>query len=79
MKFKNPVNGRIENVKNAFLWCLLFGPFYLFYKHAWLHAIIAIFLILLGKGLAWLIYPFFAHGIAVKRYRQKGWEEIWEN
>ena len=78
MRFRNPNNGRIEVVKNAFLWCLLFCPIYLLYKRVWLHAIICLILLDATEGLVWLIYPFFAHNIVVKRYRKRGWEEIYE-
>ncbi len=76
MNFRNPKNGRIEAVKAAFLWCLLFGPLYFLYKRVWLHAIISLILIYPTDGLSWLIYPFFAHRIVVKQYLKSGWQEV---
>ncbi|MBK6895419.1 MAG: DUF2628 domain-containing protein [Alphaproteobacteria bacterium] len=76
MKFRNPISQRIEVVKEAFLWCLLFGPIYFLYKRAWLHAIISLLLLFPTGGVSWLIYPFFARRIVVKQYKKKGWQEI---
>lgn len=38
--FRNPINGYVEQVpKRAWLWTLIFGPFYLLLKSVWVHAL----------------------------------------
>ncbi len=72
MKFMNPSNNYIEEVKNAGLWTLVFGFFYLAYKGAWLAAIIAFGLAIFTGGISWFVFPFFASRSVEKSYLQKG-------
>ena len=74
MKFKNPMNGYIVEVKYSFLWTLLFGPLY-FAKHgAWKHFVISF--LIMWFGIPWFIYPFYARDIIRDAYLSKGWREI---
>jgi hypothetical protein len=81
--FRNPHTGYTVQVRKraAFWLTFLFGPFYLAYKEAWLHAginLIASILVSIVFGLpilVMLIYPFFAYRIIVDSYRRKGWIE----
>lgn len=78
IKFQNPTNGYIEEVNkfNSGVWTLLFGCFYFMFKGIWVHALISFVLAIITGGISWLIYPFFAGGIVVKNYRQRGWIEV---
>jgi hypothetical protein len=76
MKFQNPANGYVEETKDAWLWCLLFGCIYFAVKGIWTHAIAAAVLAILTVGLSWLIYPFFANDIVRTHYLRKGWVEV---
>lgn len=79
VKFRNPSNGYVEEVPPyAWVWCLLFGLFYLIYKSAWVHALISLGLALLTSGISWLIYPFFVRSILINSYRRRGWIEVTE-
>ena len=74
--FKNPANGYTETLSVPFLWCLLFGCFYLAYKGAWVAACMAFVLAIVTGGFSWLIFPFFARGLVRKSYLQRGWIEV---
>jgi peptidoglycan/LPS O-acetylase OafA/YrhL len=75
MAFRHPHNGHVVTVRHPFLWCFLFGCFYLAKHEAWSAAIIAFFAAMFTLGLAWMIYPFFAKGIIRNAYLRKGWTE----
>ena len=75
MRFKNPVNGHIEESTVPFLWCFLFGGFYFLFKGAWIHFFIAWGLAMFTFGLSWFIYPFFASAAIRSTYLRKGWVE----
>jgi hypothetical protein len=79
--FKNPVTGTVVRLSRVGAWwcTFIFGCFYLAYKEAWLHAGIALVLMLIIGPLAWLgwfVYAFFAYRIIVDTYRRKGWVEV---
>ena len=76
MKFKNPLNGYVEEVSSVWLWVLLFGTIYFAVKGVWTHALVSFVFALLTAGISWLIYPFFASGIMRKYYLKKGWVEV---
>lgn len=75
MTFRHPSNGHTVTVRHPFFWCLLFGGFYLMKHDAWSAACIALGVSVLTGGLAWLIYPFFAHRILRNSYLRRGWLE----
>lgn len=56
--------------KNSFLWCLLFGCFYFMVRGIWTHAVISILLAIITYGISWLIYPFFAKKIAMNHWKK---------
>jgi hypothetical protein len=74
LSFRNPANGYTGGVWNAValvsaLWLHLFcGK-----GNIWTHAAAALLLALLTAGFSWLIYPFFARGIAEKHHLRAGW------
>jgi hypothetical protein len=76
MRFENPVNGYVEEVRYAPLWCLLFGCIYFAVKGVWTHAIAALLLALVTAGISWLVYPFFATEIMRTHYLRRGWIEL---
>jgi hypothetical protein len=73
VRFRNPMNGYVEEVGHAGFWCLIFGFFYLAYKGAWTAAAIGFGLAIITGGLSWFILPFFARGMVSKGYLQRGW------
>lgn len=74
--FVNPSNGYTEKGGTGFswLWMLLFGPIFLAVKGCWRHVFIYFILVPSTLGIAWLIYPFFAHRIVDNAYRRQGWQ-----
>jgi hypothetical protein len=76
IKFRNPVNGYIEETKLAWLWCLLFGSIYFAVKGIWTHAVAAFLFAWLTFGISWLVYPFFATKIIETSYLRKGWQQV---
>ena len=79
MTFKNPANGHRETVSGyTWLWCLLFGPFYFAYKGIWKHVAISLVLAIFTADLSAFIYAFFAKGIVIDSYRNKGWTEVYD-
>ncbi|WP_051202942.1 hypothetical protein [Desulfovibrio aminophilus] len=72
-RFVNPANGYTEAVDKPFLWCLLFGSFYLAFKGAWSHALISFALAIPTCGASWLVYPFFAGSVVRTSYLRRGW------
>lgn len=76
MRFKNPANDYVEEIKNAPLWCLLFGCIYFAVKGVWTHAVAALLLAILTAGLSWLVYPFFATQVMRTSYLRRGWIEL---
>jgi len=74
--FKNPDNGYVESSSVPFLWNFLFGSFYYAYKGVWSHFFISWAVAICTLGLSWFVYPFFAKGIIIKRYNQRGWEQL---
>ena len=76
LKFRNPVNGYVEDSPHPWLWCLLFGVFYFGYKGIWMHVVLGMLAGLVTSGISWLIYPFFARMIITKHYLSKGWTQV---
>lgn len=75
VRLRNPANGYEEVVDKAWLWCLLFGCFYLAYKSAWMPAVIAGLLsLMLTPFIVWPIFAFFARSLVVKSYLRRGWK-----
>lgn len=87
MKFRNPVNGHIEEKSLPALWVLLFGALYFLVSGIWIHALImlvvaislyaamgapATILVILMN----LIYCAFASTIVESYYLRKGWEKV---
>ena len=75
-RFLNPSNGYEENVGQAWLWCLLFGPIYFAAKNIWLHAATSLLLAIGTGGISLFIYPFFANAIVRKHYLRNGWVPV---
>jgi hypothetical protein len=82
LKFTNPANGYVEQVKAPVLWALLFGPLYFFSKGAWqagivLFAVAWIAIALTGYGaiVVWLGAALMAADIVKKGYLRRGWLE----
>jgi hypothetical protein len=71
--FKNPQTKKIESVSFAWLWTLLFGPFYFSFKAIWTHAIFSLVLAIVTSGFSIIFYPFFAKKILQTSYNKKGW------
>lgn len=79
MKFKNPLNGHVEEViKNEWVWVFLFGVFYFAAKKVWSHVLIGSVCVILTEGISWVIYPFFTKIIMRNHYLREGWIEIYE-
>lgn len=74
--FRNPVNGYVEEATLPWLWCALFGCFYLGFKGAYFHAVAAGFLAFFTAGFSWLVYPFFAKHIVTQSYLRRGWQQV---
>jgi hypothetical protein len=74
--FKNPANDHEEDCRGAFLWCFVFGPFYLGYKGLWGWAFLSILAAVATFGLFWLILPFFVEPALRKHFLHKGWKEV---
>lgn len=70
----NPSNNHRISTDLAFLWCILFGCFYLLYKGLWGHAILAFFLAGVTAGISWLIYPFLAKSLIINHYMKAGYQ-----
>lgn len=71
--YQHPTSGRIEPVKLAWLWTLLFGVFYFAYKGVWGHAAFSIIAALATFGISWLIYPLFAGHAVRSHFERSGW------
>ncbi len=76
MRFKNPLNGYVEEVTAPWLWTLLFGTIYFAVRGVWTHAVVSLIFAVCTAGISWLIYPFFATGIFRRYYLQKVWIEV---
>ncbi len=76
MRFRNPATGQIVVISDAFLWTLLFGPFYWAKHEAWLGFVVSVLAALATFGVSWLIAPFFARFVLRYRYLSNGWEEF---
>ena len=74
LKFYNPANNAEEEISKAWVWCLLFGPFYFAYKGVWPHAILSLFIAVVTGGISWLVYPFFTQRVMEKYYLHNGWQ-----
>lgn len=77
-KFVKPENNyQVTNGGTfAWLWCLLFGPFYFATKRNWTMVFIGLFCGLFTLGLSWLIFPFFVYHINRKELLMRGFKEI---
>lgn len=69
-----PYTNKEISLENAFLWSLLFGPFYFARKGLWDSALLALLLTVISGGISVLIYPFFTERIIVETYLKKGWK-----
>lgn len=76
MKFRNPANGYVEEVRWAGFWTFMFGFLYFAVRGVWTHAVTSLVLAGLTFGFSWVIYPFLAGGILRRHYMRMGWEEI---
>tara|TARA_B100000405_G_scaffold293816_1_gene246391 strand:+ start:96 stop:344 length:249 start_codon:yes stop_codon:yes gene_type:complete len=77
-KFKNPRNDKdIQTASGiAWLWFLIFGPWYFLYKGIWKHFFLSTFIGIGTLGFGLLIYVFFINEITRKSYEDSGWIEI---
>lgn len=77
MWYKNPKNGDIKSVGGlAWLWCLLFGPFYFLFKGNIMHFFLSLIGIVVTWGISHIIYPFFVYSINKNWYIHHGWAEV---
>jgi ribosomal protein L37E len=76
LRFQNPTNGHIEEIRNPGLWSFLFGFFYFAVHGIWTHAVAGLLLGVPTIGLSWLIYPFYAEGIVRRHYLKLGWTDV---
>ena len=81
-KFKNPANDTVYQISDAWLWSLLFGPFYYVAHGAWATAVIylgaAIVLAptIIGVVIVWLVGAALAEQMIANSYLRKGWIEV---
>ena len=68
MKYYNP--------ETAWLWCLLFGPFYWLARENYKHFVMSALLVFVTGGLSLIVYPFFANQINLRRYRRDNWHDM---
>ncbi|MBT6432203.1 MAG: hypothetical protein HOK97_16495 [Deltaproteobacteria bacterium] len=71
--FKDPETGLLHSIDKAWLWTLLFGPFYFAVKRAWLHAVIFFVFSIFIPGFLNLVYAFTAQRFLRDLYNKKGW------
>jgi hypothetical protein len=88
MIFENPQNGYKEEVSRlTWLWCFLFGGFYLMYKGLWAHVfiffgvIVGLAIITGGPGamvapILWIAYAITTPGILKSKYLRMGWKLV---
>lgn len=87
MRFINPANNHVEDKSMAWLWTLLFGPFYLMANGLWVAALswlgIAVLLFAsMGEPAVLLllivlvIYAALAPSMVKTAYLRKGWKEV---
>ena len=76
--YEHPANGyrEVGGTTFSWLWCLLFGFFYLAIKGAWGHAAVALVLAVITLGWSWLAYPFFAKHIVDTSYLKRDWRLV---
>jgi len=76
--FKHPITGQIEDVSNAWLWALIFWPFYFAYKKLWIPAVILVLCLffLPAYFIAGIIYAIRARRLVAARNMQLGWVEM---
>lgn len=78
----NPVNRQAVYIYKGFSWpCLFLGPIWFLVKGMWMWAILALIITIISSGLSFLVFPFFANGLYVKKLRSQGYlseEEIKE-
>jgi hypothetical protein len=90
MRFINPANNHIEDKSTAWLWTLLFGPFYLMSNGLWIAALswFAIAVLLLASMgppavllllVVLVVYAALAPGMVKTAYLRKGWKVVEEN
>ncbi|MFL2635107.1 MAG: hypothetical protein ACJ0J6_04610 [Dehalococcoidia bacterium] len=73
-QLQHPTSKETVTISNgAWLWALLFGPFYLGVKGKVGQAILWLILAMFTFGIAWLILPFFVKGILEQEYIVNGW------
>lgn len=74
MFFEHTKTGYTEyyNEKTAWLWCLLFGPFYWMVRGHWAHVFISFALAMVTAGLSSFVYPIFANRINTAAYAKRG-------
>ena len=69
----SPAGGKSISLKNAFIWSLLFGPFYFASLGVWDTAALSFVLAVVTGGLSVFVYPFFTRAIVTAFYLKKGW------
>lgn len=73
LRFQNPQNNHIEEVKHPGWGALLLGPIYFLLKGIWIHALIGAVLFYYSWGLSTIVYAFFAGKIVETHYLRQGW------
>lgn len=89
LTFVHPQNGHQESLSSlAWLWCLIFGVFYLLAKGLWSHALLAVVLIavagVMGGGSAallasiviWIGYSACVSHLWSRKYLRLGWIQV---
>jgi hypothetical protein len=81
MRFQNPANGYVEEVRNPRVFTALFGFFYFAVKGVWTHAIASLVLAFFTFGVSWLVYPTYAEAAIRTHYLRhlhlrRGWIEV---
>lgn len=90
MKFRNPVNGHIEEKNVPWLWSLLFGVFYFLVSGIFVHVIIMLVIgvalfAAMGESAIILVifmqlyYASVANPIVENYYLRKGWQKVDES
>lgn len=76
MKFQNPQNGFVDEVKLEWLWTLIFGGLYLLTQQVILHGLLSLLLSFVTFGLSNIFYAIFAQRLIRKAYLKRGWWEV---
>lgn len=82
LRFENPQNRYVEEIRWPRLKTLLFGCLYLAYHGVWGHAFIWVVLCItlswtiVGPGVVWLLYALGAPAILSRHYAHRGWRPV---